>query len=599
MRIGKLLFLTFTVTIVATAAVGTFGLASLHRVKELEDQIYRQNIVAMKALNIAAQEYLKQRVVIRDLVFATDENQVITLRKQLYALDEGFRSQMKDYRTAAQAEQLNGDDAAALEGLQAAYEEYQKILEDLFTRVSAGDRAGAVRTLYAEGAARAEAMNTWTETLLASNQKALDQRFASSEDTVAGAYGLTVGLVLLATAFGLGAATLLTRTMVSPLVHASSLTRRLSEGDLTVKSSGRTARRQDEVGVLAQSIDQLALGLQDFVKTLRTTGEDIEQSARDLDHRASGASEAAARIVGATVQGHTLAQSQAAGVTETTATVAQIAATIEKFDRLIEDQSASVTQTSASLEEMASNIRSLSARAGKLGVAFGGLKTSSDDGREKLYAMVAKIETMAAQSARLADANNTIKQIASQTNLLSMNAAIEAAHAGQAGAGFAVVADEIRKLAEAAALRSKDITQEVKSIQGLITQASQDSERAKQAFGAVLEKVDELGYFEAELTNALAEQDVGAAQILEATAQVSAVTAQVRQGSSEILEGSQAIRIEMEHLLDHSRQLEASLERVSADVEAITAASAGVTADSAKNRELSGRLDEIVGVFQV
>ncbi len=213
--------------------------------------------------------------------------------------------------------------------------------------------------------------------------------------------------------------------------------------------------------------------------------------------------------------------------------------------------------------------------------------------------MIDKIQSISAQSHRLAEANDTIRDIASQTNLLSMNAAIEAAHAGEAGRGFGVVADEIRKLAEEASVHSTAITHEVDEIQGLIIQVSKDSDTAKLAFGAVLEKVDDLGRFEAELTSALAEQDVGARQILGATARMADVSAQVRHGSKEILEGSREIAQEIRAVHEFSQQMEQSLEVILDQGQAITAASGGVLEDSSKSRQLSLRLQELVGVYRL
>jgi methyl-accepting chemotaxis protein len=599
MKIGTKLFLVFSTTVLAGIAVGGVGLFHLTQVKGLEEAMYQENIGSIEALMNAETDYLTMRVVIRDLVFSRDKAQTLDYRKKLNSLDANFRQHMKEYREVSGIDKSTGLDARTLDQFQTTYEDYQKILEALFDQVQTGDDAGAVIRMYGEGADRATAMSGQMDNLVSLVHQSAEQQYRESKALVGEAQTTTVLVLILATLFSLGAALFLTRTLARPMIRLAETAHRLSTGDLTVQSTGSASRRKDEVGTLARAVDSMAQGLTGFVKAIQETGQSIQESAADLDHRASSTALAAARIAAATQSGQTLSLEQAAGVTETTATVAQIASTVERFDRLIEDQVASVTQTTASLEEMAANIQGLSAKAAHLRSAFDGLQSSSVDGREKLYAMVKKIEEVSRQSELLAEANKTIRTIASQTNLLSMNAAIEAAHAGEAGAGFAVVADEIRKLSEQAALQSKGINTEVKDIQKLIQQVSADSETAKVAFDAVMNRVLDLGRFEAELTDALAEQSVGAQQILEATTEVSTVTAEVRHGSTEILGGSQAIHQEMDALLALSRKLESDLARMAIDGQAITEASVGVLSNSNRTRDLSVRLDEVVGVFRL
>jgi methyl-accepting chemotaxis protein len=599
MKIGTKLLLTFLATVLAGMVVGGVGLFHLTQVKVLEGAMYHQDIESIESLMAAQADSLKMRMAVHDLVFSASQEKTLEYRKQINVLDGEFRQHVREYREASGIDKTVGLDAQTLAQFQVTYEAYLKVVEDLFGQMQTGDFAGARTRMDTEGADRATSMSGQMDNLVLLVHQGAENRYRRSVALVDEAGTTTLAVLLVATLFSLGAALYLTRTLARPLIRLADLAHRLSTGDLTVRTTGSAARRKDEVGTLARAVDSMALGLADFVRALQETGSQIERSARDLDSRASGAALAAARIAGATQSGQDLALDQAAAVTETTATVAQIAATVEKFDRLIEDQAASVAQTTASLEEMAANIQGLSAKAGHLRTAFDDLQTSSVEGQETLYAVVRKIEAVARQSDLLAEANRTIRTIANQTNLLSMNAAIEAAHAGEAGAGFAVVADEIRKLAEQSALQSKRITTEVKDIQGLIGQVSGDSQTARVAFDAVMARVADLGRFEAELTDALAEQGEGARQILEATTQVSAVTAEVRQGSTEILGGSQAIHKEMDALLALSRKLEADLTRMAGDGHAITEASAGVLQNSAENRALSARLDEVVGVFRL
>jgi methyl-accepting chemotaxis protein len=158
-----------------------------------------------------------------------------------------------------------------------------------------------------------------------------------------------------------------------------------------------------------------------------------------------------------------------------------IAEGIAHLDKMIETQVSGNVEAAASIEQMVGNIASVTASVDKMVRRFGALMTAASDGKVKQEAVDARVKEIASQSELLLEANEVISGIASQTNLLAMNAAIEAAHAGEAGKGFSVVADEIRRLSETSAEQSRTIGAELARIQatiGEVVGASQDSEAA-------------------------------------------------------------------------------------------------------------------------
>jgi len=598
MKIGRKLFLVLGATVASGLGLGLVGLVNVADLKTQQEQMYRQNVAAMDSLMAVSQDTLKIQLAVREMILLPSRDQTERLVDLLKSLDQHVILNLSSFQTDMVGV-FTASDSQILRAYRVAYDGYQVQIKAILSRLNEGQTTQALDVLQGPGAEQARAMSGALEGLAALNTRMAQAHYDSGVATADRANASTWSLLLLATLFSLGAALFLTRNLAAPLVATAALAGRLAEGDLTVGSAAKNTSRKDEMGTLARSVDTLAASLSRFVQTLKATEGDLGKSAASLDTRARNAADAAGRISAAAETGHALAQEQSSRVGGTTAAVGLIVGQVETFDRLIEDQVASVTQTTSSIEEMTSNIRSLSDRAIGLGKAFSDLRTTSDEGRDQLFAIVEKINTISDQSGRLADANDTVKDIAGQTNILSMNAAIEAAHAGSAGAGFAVVADEVRKLAEQTAVHSAAITQEVTAIRALIDQTSADSEAAKRAFGAVLSRIADLGRFEAELTSALAEQGQGAQQILEATTRMAEVSAAVRQGSTQILEGSRDINREIGEVQELGTRMQSHLDGILADGQAIRSASDGVLQDSAQNRELSARLEEVVGVFRL
>lgn len=593
MTIGRRLFLAFSLMTLTVVAIGGAGYLGLAHVEALQAGPLTANTKALATLVPLTQGFTKMEVVAHAYLLAGKAERTQEFQQQLAQLRADFDANLRAYSDTqtGQAEQ------AQYQALIDKYSPFKNLLNQVFFVGSDGRFPEAVKIL-GEGASVVKDLDDQMKTFVDFNQKQVDDALAGgaaaiAQDVVAQALLTVVGLGI-----SLLLATLLTRSLVRPLRLASRLSAQLAGGDLSVRFDRQFVRRKDEVGDLARALDTLATSLGEQIETIRRTGEDIGASARALEHRAQGLADAGARITEAAGQGTNLATQQTRGVTEASSTVKTILGTIERLDDQVADQSASVAQTSAALEQIASHTSSISQTSDRLGSAFGDLKATSDEGRERLFAMIGKIQTIADQSHKLEEANEAIQGIASQTKLLSMNAAIEAAHAGEAGRGFAIVADEIRKLSESAAEQSASISREIGAILDLIVQASEDSEESGRAFEAILGHVDSLGAHQSVIQGAMTEQQAGTRDILDATARVNGVTHEVRNGSARMVADSRSIAVEMEKIHRSAQALRESISVVLTEAEGLSQAASGVLEDSWRHRELSDRLGTVVGVFR-
>jgi methyl-accepting chemotaxis protein len=290
---------------------------------------------------------------------------------------------------------------------------------------------------------------------------------------------------------------------------------------------------------------------------------------------------------------------QSASVTQTSATMNQITDNIDKLHEYVDGQSASVAQSSSAIEQMLANISSVTKTLEKNDENVHQLSSASDMGRTSLQNVVSDIQEISRESEDLMQINSVMDNIASQTNLLSMNAAIEAAHAGAAGKGFAVVADEIRKLAESSSEQSKIIGNVLKKIKGSIDKITDSTAQVLTEFDAINSSVKTVTDQEESILHAMAEQNEGGKQILESVSELNRITRQVKEGSTEMHDGSQDIIKESKNLEQVTREISDRMAEMASGAEQINAAVTRVNEISVKNKENINKLVMEVSRFKV
>jgi len=211
---------------------------------------------------------------------------------------------------------------------------------------------------------------------------------------------------------------------------------------------------------------------------------------------------------------------------------------VERLNEHLETQAAAITESSAAIEEMIANTRSVSNTLSKNSENVKELQQASTVGHSGLNEVANDIREIAKESESLLEINSVMQSIARQTNLLSMNASIEAAHAGESGRGFAVVADEIRKLAESSSVQSKTISAVLKKIKESIDNITKSTDNVMNNFGAIEGGVRIVAEQEDGILNAMTEQGAGSVQIMQAISQVNDITSQVKEDARQMVEAA-------------------------------------------------------------
>jgi methyl-accepting chemotaxis protein len=388
-------------------------------------------------------------------------------------------------------------------------------------------------------------------------------------------------------------------SLVKPIRRAISALKTIAGGDLSQKVEAAAGKSVDELGEMMnflnqtqESIKLLVIAIGDKAKSLSKVGDELAsvmtQSAADIN-----------QISVTTQNMKQKAHIQAASVTETNATMGQIAANINALNTNIEEQAESVSRSCAAVEQMTENIASVTQSLLQNERNVHNLQAAANQGHSALQQVSLDIREVTKESERLLEINQVIKQIASQTNLLSMNAAIEAAHAGEVGKGFAVVADEIRKLAESSSGQAKSVSEVLKKIKGSLDGIGGSTGAALNHFDAIDSGVKTVSAQEAHIRNAMEGQDAGSREILSTLAVSNDITQKVRDGSESMLTGSKEVIGEGANLDALTADLTSGINETTLGMDHVNTTVMRIHGISQENKQNIESLVEEIGKFKI
>jgi len=386
---------------------------------------------------------------------------------------------------------------------------------------------------------------------------------------------------------------------LNPLKKVGSAISEISTGnaDLTQRITVKNGKK--EIMDIVDGFNAFVEKLQEIIVAVKQSQDNLIIADDSLQNGTQNTSTAISQIIEniENINEQFLGQSQ--NVEVTASAVNEIASNIDSLKKMIMNQSAGVEVASVAVEQMVGNINAVNTSVEKMAESFTELEQNAQIGistQKKVNDMLGEIE---AESKMLQDANIAISKIAAQTNLLAMNAAIEAAHAGDAGKGFSVVAGEIRKLSETSTLQSKQIGTELQKIQDSIINVVEASSQASDAFRNVSTNIQNTDQLVHQIKNAMDEQNAGSRQITDALHSMNDSTVEVKTASEEMAEGNKMILNEIQKLQIVSHSITDKIKDVADSAQNIDETGSELTNVSSKVTESINSIKGEIDLFKV
>ncbi|MDR2808534.1 MAG: methyl-accepting chemotaxis protein [Spirochaetaceae bacterium] len=398
-----------------------------------------------------------------------------------------------------------------------------------------------------------------------------------------GVISLIIGILTIAL-MSIGAI-VIARSISRPIAYTMTILKDIAEGDLTQEIK---IDSHDELGDLVRYLNFTIDKIKHLVLSVRKEAQALSLTAIDL---ASNMTETAASINQITANIKSIepkTNRQAESVKSTHAVMGQVVEDIDLINTQIQKQSNCVNESSSAVEQMLANIQSVTQTLIKNEANVTKLAQASELGRTGLEKVSGDIQAIAKESAGLLEINAVMETIAKQTSLLSMNAAVEAAHAGESGKGFAVVAGEIRKLAESSTAQSKTISEVLNKIKDSIDKITQATNAVLLNFAAISEGMKTVTDQEASIRNAMEEQGAGSKAIMESIGSLNEITGEVNRSAHRMISGSREVIKESDMLERLTVEIGDGMQEMASGAEQIDEAVHKVNDISTENKKQIG-----------
>jgi methyl-accepting chemotaxis protein len=500
LKLSTKLMAGFAATLAAALAVGYSGLSGIRTVNESADRLYTNETVPIGEIGRIAKDFQRIRANMSFLLLATareevehDHQVVIALTKEMDTLDTAFS------KTISSQE------------MQDVFDRYLRVRSSflplqarIMTAAMAGNKDEA-KALFLVGDARnaSHEMESTIDRLMDLKRQSGEASIQKNRETTTTATLTVVLFFLSGVCIAVILAVIITRSLKRSLGELVRSAEAVAQGDLTVTV---VRRSDDETGLLAGAFGKMTANLRDTLRSLARVSAAVSNASSEISSST---------------------EQMAAGAQEQTSQAGEVASAVEEMTKTIVENSRNAMATA----ETAKKAKSAAEEGGKVvHETIVGMKRIAD----AVQGSALTVKALGASSDQIGEIISVIDDIADQTNLLALNAAIEAARAGEQGRGFAVVADEVRKLAERTTNATKEIAGMIKKIQADTAGAVSSMEKGTKEVAAGIALADRAGVSLTEIVE-------GAQKVTEMVTQIAAASEEQSSASEQISKNVEAI----------------------------------------------------------
>ncbi len=623
-KIGAKLILSFLVVLVITAFIGFFGLNQAAQINDNATDISDNWMKKQRLLGDMNGANADYRIYMVQYVFAAhrgDQASVADYAKKIEPAGKTFEDVMTETEKLITTEQ-GKKMFAAIGSAWTAVREADKRLMNL---VKAGRNQEAMNLLEGESRDKYDASNKALEDFMEYNRQQADQLTSANETAYNAGRVTSITVIIAALVIGFSLALYIARGISKPAALVAETALRVADGDLTV--SELKVKSRDEIRDLADAFNKMVTNLKNMIHQINATSQSVAATSEELSsnsEEATKATQQVAQTIGQVAEG---SGNQAQSVTEIVQVMDQMAQSIQQVASGAGEQSKNVISTTDMVNDMVNKVdimaegmekvKQVSKQNGEVAESGGKSVEKTVNGmlrvKDAVFETAQRIQELGQQSQKIGEIIQVIDDIAEQTNLLALNAAIEAARAGEHGKGFAVVADEVRKLAERSGNATKEIAELITDIQrgtevavesmGVGTKEVEEgvvlAQEAGQSLSEIVAGVTGAGESVSQIMELINDILAGSQEVSKAVNNVAAITEENTAATEEMSASAQQVNSSMQNVASVSEENASAAEEVSASTEELTASIEEISGSSEQLARMAQELQDMVSQFRV